>query len=95
MKTLLNKIKIAIFGDPKLFVVFSNPEYDGALSIKHRGGYVYINPPQFGGAGISCDPGACASMSTLEDVQDLLSRFVKLKYKKDITEFKIKYLAHQ
>lgn len=71
-----------IFGSRSRFEIFKNPDYEGHYSVRHRGGYLYINPPHLGGAGISFDRGACASHSVEQHAIDMIERWKKLYYEK-------------
>lgn len=69
-----------LFGDNRKFEIFKNPDYNGHFSVKHMGGYLYINPTQFGGAGLSPYRKQCASHVKIEDALDLIKRWVIAKY---------------
>jgi len=66
------------FADRSTFIIFENTEYDGDFSVYHRGRYLYINPPQFGGAGLSWDRASCASHTVKAHAYDLIRRWFEL-----------------
>lgn len=81
MNIIIQLFKL-IFGDRDGFRIFSNDKYDGDLSVEHRGGYCYINPKEFGGAGISFDRSQCAAFANIKQAKDFIDRWKREYYPK-------------
>ena len=67
-----------------IFTIFNNHCYSGDFSIRYLGKYLYINPVEFDGAGLSNYMDRCASFKTIEDANKFIIRWMsakKLNYK--------------
>lgn len=78
-----------IFGDKNKFEIFRNNKYNNEYSVKHLGGYIYINPHQFGGAGISYDKSECGSHKTINQSIDFVEEWARICYDKKFSDLKI------
>jgi hypothetical protein len=66
----------------KKIVIFKNSKYDGAFSARLGIRYLYINPPGFGGAGLSWFKSRCAAMDTIESCERMIHDWVEQRWVK-------------
>ena len=69
--------------------IFENDKYWGQYSAKHRGQYLYINPREFGGAGLSTNKSECASHYSVDTCTEMIHKWIKAYYNANINKFNI------
>jgi len=79
-----------LLGDKDLFEIVINPCYGGDFSVKHLGGWLYINPQFDGlidqGPGISYNRCMCGSLGSVDGAKRMIDEWTRVKYGKMISE---------